>query len=129
VTDTLRLHLNIIFVAVSGFVHKGGNDTQARAKKIATARRNSSIILESQAVVEFAAVSAVVRHSVTFMNKIGNEDKRGFLMKQSKFLGRWKKRYVVLSESTLEYFDRPQDAATPGNGKVGCDALAWLTYL
>ncbi len=45
------------------------------------------------------------------MQKIGSQDKTGFLMKQSKFLGRWKKRYIVLSKSSLAYYDRVQNAS------------------
>lgn len=52
------------------------------AAKVAAARRSSMRLLESESVEE------EFKNTVSYMCRIGSEHKKGFLMKQGKFIGR-----------------------------------------
>mmetsp|Transcript_1578 Transcript_1578/g.2529 ORF Transcript_1578/g.2529 Transcript_1578/m.2529 type:complete len:856 (+) Transcript_1578:141-2708(+) len=57
--------------------------------------------------------------SVAYFDKIGIQDKCGYLMKQTKLLRRWRKRFVVLRGSTLTYFDSEEEYNRGGPAAPG----------
>uniref|UniRef100_A0A7S3H9A6 Uncharacterized protein n=1 Tax=Spumella elongata TaxID=89044 RepID=A0A7S3H9A6_9STRA len=100
-------------VAPSYLVEGEGASLTARsAAKVAAARRSSMKLLESETVDE------KYRNTVSYMCRVGGETKKGFLLKQGKFIGRWKRRHFVLTDDLLEYWDRVQDHALGKDGKT-----------
>eukprot|EP01036_Dinobryon_divergens_P026370 gene26370-35008_t len=78
-------------------------------KKIEKARKAAS---QTLAQVEDRALSASGHRgkvSVAYFDKIGRQEKRGYIQKQTKLLQRWKKRFVVLRENMLLYFDSDEE--------------------
>ena len=74
-------------------------------KKIERARKSTT---QTLAQVEERAVSTSGHQgkvSVAYFDKIGRQEKRGYMLKQTKLLQRWKKRFVVLRENNFLYFD------------------------
>lgn len=71
--------------------------------KVEKVRRASALAL----AVNEPTVSGCM--SIGQMNAQGGITKTGWLYKQSKFLGRWKKRFVALENDTLTYYDKMQD--------------------
>lgn len=61
---------------------QGGAISNKAAAKVALARKVSTRILEADEVEERH------RNTVSYMCRIGNVNKKGFLMKQSKYIGR-----------------------------------------
>ena len=45
------------------------------------------------------------RLSVLYIDRIGREDMSGYLLKKSSVLGVWKKRFVVISDGNIQYFE------------------------
>ena len=78
-------------------------------KKIEKARKATLRTL--QQVEERAASDSghQGRVSVAYFDKIGMQEKCGYLMKQTKLLQRWRRRFVVLRETVLLYFDSEKD--------------------
>jgi hypothetical protein len=61
---------------------QGGSFTAKAAAKVALARKDSALLLEAEAVSEDK------RNTVSYMCRIGTQNKKGFLSKQGKFIGR-----------------------------------------
>lgn len=60
-------------------------------------------------------------HSVSYMRRLHLEKKTGYLMKQSKLLKTWKKRFFVFESNCLYYFDSEKDYLK--NGKNGAQGI------
>lgn len=68
-----------------------------------------------------AVLIAEQRHTISFITTLGQQDKVGYLMKQGRYLSRWKKRFVRLRSNTIEYFDPPKSSnklPEEGTGKI-----------
>lgn len=73
---------------------------------VTQARRASQFMLQS---ADTNTVNDKDRHTVSFMARIGKQHQSGYLMKQSKLLGRWRRRFFVLEEQALMYFDSERE--------------------
>lgn len=62
---------------------QGGSMSNKAAAKVTLARKQSQAILEAEAVEEEK------RNTVSFLCRIGTQNKKGYLLKQSKFIGRY----------------------------------------
>lgn len=80
--------------------------TTFQEKIVTQARRASQFMLQS---ADTANITDNDRHTVSFMTRIGKEHKSGYLMKQSKLLGRWRRRFFVLEEQALMYFESERE--------------------
>jgi hypothetical protein len=69
---------------------QGGSFTAKAAAKVALARKDSALLLEAEAVADDK------RNTVSYMCRIGAQNKKGFLSKQGKFIGRWAYMYLLL---------------------------------
>jgi hypothetical protein len=49
------------------------------------------------------------KHSISYMNRIGQEKRIGYLMKQSKLLKQWRKRFFVLEDQKVFYFESEKE--------------------
>ena len=95
----------------TGFKSGQSKESQSSklVKKIEKARKATS---QTLAQVEERAMSAAGHQgkvSVAYFDKIGRQEKRGYIQKQTKLLQRWKKRFVVLRENMLLYFDSDEE--------------------
>lgn len=77
-------------------------------ERVTNARRVSALIL-SEELTKDEDLSDELKQTVSFLTRIGQQVKTGFLQKQSKLLQRWRKRYFVLNDQKLFYFDSEKE--------------------
>lgn len=77
-------------------------------EKISRARRTSALILNEE-LTSAESLSEDMKQTVSYLARVGNQLKSGYLQKQSKLLQRWRKRYFVLNEQKLFYFDSEKE--------------------
>lgn len=85
-------------------------------KKIEAHRARAALVL-SMHHSDLKKLAEATR-SVAQLTRLGRERKVGVLMKQGRFLGRWKKRYFVLQNGMLEYYDGAREAEAGHNCKA-----------
>jgi myosin heavy subunit len=77
-------------------------------EKIIRARRTSAMIISDE-LTPNDEIDDLMKQTVSYLIRVGYQIKTGYLQKQSKLLGRWRKRYFVLNESRLFYFDTEKE--------------------
>jgi myosin heavy subunit len=77
-------------------------------EKITRARRTSAMIISDE-LTPNDEIDDLMKQTVSYLIRVGYQIKTGYLQKQSKLLGRWRKRYFVLNESRLFYFDTEKE--------------------
>lgn len=87
---------------------KGGNLSD---DKIQRARRLSALIL-SEELTPDESINESMKQTISYLQRVGHQMKTGYLQKQSKLLGRWRKRFFVLKDQQLFYFDSEKEYNT-----------------
>eukprot|EP01033_Poteriospumella_lacustris_P003239 gene3240-2386_t len=106
-----------------------------KQEKIALARRASALLSTEDALVELE-LSEQDKRSVSYFQRIGLQRYTGYLMKQSKLLGRWRKRFFVLDRQLLVYFDSEKEFTAARQAAIAASSfrerepdIDWTTYV
>lgn len=78
------------------------------AKKIEDARKRSATIISEELTYD-EELEDDQKATVSYLTRLGSQPKMGYISKQSKLLGRWRKRYFLLCEDALCYFDTEKE--------------------
>ncbi len=89
-----------------------------RAGIIEAYRKRSALILNEKQTCD-EEVDDDMKETVSYMIRLANQSKVGYLSKQSKLLGRWRKRYFLLCDAFVCYFDSEKEFATALHGCKG----------
>jgi myosin heavy subunit len=79
-----------------------------KEERIQQSRRASAVIISEELTANYDLTESM-RQTISYLIRIGYQIKTGYLQKQSKLLGRWRKRYFVLSEQKFYYFDSEKE--------------------
>ena len=77
-------------------------------ERIQQSRRTSALII-SEELTSNDNLSDAMKQTISYLIRVGYQIKTGYLQKQSKLLGRWRKRYFVLNEQRIMYFDSEKE--------------------
>jgi hypothetical protein len=108
-----------VLAAALAQLDTNNSSTSAAATKVLTKEEQDAIriteyrkqhaIITSEEVTNDNEIDADMKETVSYISRIGRQLKRGYLAKQSKLLGRWKKRVFILYDDFLCYFDSEKD--------------------
>jgi hypothetical protein len=81
------------------------------AKIIEAYRKRGALILNEK-LTRAEEIDDDMKETVSYMIRLANQSKVGYLSKQSKLMGRWRKRYFLLYEAFVCYFDSRKEFDT-----------------
>lgn len=92
-------------------VFNATGQTRSTAEKIEEYRKRAATIMSEELTYD-EELDEAMKQTVSYLARLGSQSKVGYLSKQSKLLGRWRKRYFCLTEDTLCYFESEKEFDT-----------------
>lgn len=124
-----------MLTAIASVAQSSSSYLTLKQEKIALARRASALLSTEEALVELE-LSEQDKRSVSYFQRIGHQRYTGYLMKQSKLLGRWRKRFFVLDRQLLVYFDSEKEFTAARQAAITASSfrerepdIDWTTYV
>ena len=92
-------------------VFSAGGQAKSTAEKIEEYRKRAATIISEELTYD-EELDESMKQTVSYLTRLGNSSKVGYLSKQSKLLGRWRKRYFCLTDDVLCYFESEKEFDT-----------------